>query len=98
MFSKNAKILTIVIAVFSVISIAAIMTPSSDAEDEKSYQFYLLNTADGYDNTINGWYSATGTSPVDALCTILDENNISYTGFKSDDGHIEFNATSYIPN
>ena len=97
MFSTNTKILAIFVVAISVLSVTAVMTDDSDAAGtNETYKFYLLNTADGYDNSINGWYSGKGTSPIDALCKVLDKNKISYTGFTNADEGIYFSDSKYI--
>ncbi len=59
------------------------------SDTAQSYSFYLINTVAGEDSTINGWYKATGNSPVDALCKALDEKGIAHT-FKNTDASVFF--------
>ncbi len=99
MLSAQAKYTSIIVAAISVLAFAVILTPGSDAEGTETsttttYQFYLVNSVDGEDSTINGWYTGTGSTVVSAFCNALDTANITYKGFDADDTSITFGDKS----
>ncbi|MCQ2071127.1 MAG: leucine-rich repeat domain-containing protein [archaeon] len=92
---------TSIIAAILVITMVSctFFAATSAAEDEATeYRFYLANTVDGEDSTINGWYTATGNSVIEAFCNALDTAEISYKGFKSTDSSIYFSSSKTISN
>lgn len=96
--SSQVKTMTILVAIATVVAFATVLTPVSDADasEETTYQFYLCNSVDGEDSSINGWITASGTTPVSALCKALDDNNISYSGFDANTANVTFNNTAKI--
>ncbi len=59
------------------------------------YSFKLNCMVDDQDQTVNGWYSAFGTSVVDAFCNALDLGGVTYSGFTNTDPSISFKS-NYI--
>ena len=99
MLSAQAKYTSIIVAAISVLAFAVVLIPGSDAEGTETsttttYQFYLVNSVDGEDSTINGWYTGTGSTVVSAFCNALDTANITYKGFTADDSSITFGDQS----
>ncbi|MBO4797243.1 MAG: leucine-rich repeat domain-containing protein, partial [Candidatus Methanomethylophilaceae archaeon] len=60
------------------------------------YKILLMNTVSGDDSSINGWYYAQATSPVEALCIALDSAEIEYVGFNYDTESVYFNSSRTI--
>ncbi|MCQ2078604.1 MAG: hypothetical protein MJZ38_00890 [archaeon] len=82
--------MTMLVAAIAVMACVSLVSTYSDADASDEYKFYLINTVDGEDSTINGWYTATGDSPVAALCNALETAKIPYSGFTSSDSSIYF--------
>ncbi len=93
---KRLKILAL--AIIAMVACAVVsMIPMDDgdvaadgsSDSAQSYSFYLINTVADEDSTINGLYTATGDSPVDALCNALDAEGIAHT-FTNTDASVYF--------
>lgn len=80
MFSAKTQILTLIVVAVSVLAFVSLPLGDSDAEDTgTTYQFFLVNSVDGEDSTINGSYTAVGNNPVQALKNALDAASITNT-------------------
>ena len=97
MISKTSKILIIAVFAVSLLAIAYAGSDSSDA-DPAEYRFYLVNSVEGEDSTINGWYTGSGETVVAAFVNALDTANIPYAGFTASDESIYFNNEKTISN
>ncbi len=88
----------IAVAASMISTVFVVATDDSSAADstEKEYNFYLLNTVDGEDSTINGWYVASGKTVVEAFCKALDNSGVSYKGFTASDATISFSNDKTI--
>ena len=99
MLSNNAKVMTIIVAVISLLAATTVVySGSADADtNETTYRFCLTTNIDGCDDSICGWHEAKGASPLAAFCKMLDDEKIPYTGFTgSDEKGVYFSDTRYF--
>ena len=97
MFSTNTKALTLFVAAITVLAVAAVLTDGSNADTtDDTYRFYLNTTAEGYDDSICGWYTGTGSTTMAAFCNALDQAKITYTGFNAESASVYFSDKAYF--
>ncbi len=89
MISRSSKIFLIAAFTIALLAIGYAGSDSADAEATE-YQFYLVNSVEGEDSTINGWHTGTGETVVAAFVNALETDGISYSGFTASDESIFF--------